>query len=556
MKVLLLAIFMVFSSANVYILDSKVNIQRYMKLGLDIYNYQDNLKLLQKKTNGKIISEDDITNLPKNSTLFLIDDLALSQKAQKDIIDFVANGGVIVFNFKPAYIDENDKYTKNKFLSTITGLKPAGYIKKGKDNVYFLVQNLLSPIAIKDAKRIDFVVYDNIPIFRGKKPDLEFTNFAMTQPIIYKNRFLPNGAFWSGKYKKGGWIYFNLPFYMFLNDGVEKKYFDSLLNSIINYSTQKIAVIKYPFLYLDKMVFISEDTEYEFFNLAQFVGALNKYDLNGTAFCVGHLAKNYPELMKQVGNMKNIEVGSHSYSHTKLIDKPANILKKVEINGNDNLLYSLSHQKTRGFRPPREETNKKLIGVIENSTLNYVLSKNLGQLRAKYEGKILFFPRIGTDDYQYIIELDWTPKQIVDEMKKEVDFLMGLNAMYTLSTHTHLMNYGSNIKMLESLLAYVKKKHYPVYKGKTIARLINEMNNINLNYKKLDKKLIITINNKNKTLIKSFKFRIYFLNDIYSKIEVDNPKISVKIINLTNNYENIEVRNIPPNRQFKVILEK
>ena len=485
----------------------------------------------------------------------MIDDLALSNKAQKDIINFVANGGVIVFNFKPAYIDEKGRFTKNKFLSTITGLKPAGYIKKGKDNVYFLVQNLLSPIAIKDAKRIDFVVYDDIPIFTGKKPDLEFTNFVITQPIVYKNRFLPNGAFWHGRYKKGGWIYFNLPFYMFLNNGIETKYFNSLLNSMINYADKKISLVKYPFLYLDKMVFISEDTEYEFFNLAQFVGALNKYDMNGTAFCVGRLAKQYPKLMQEVGKMKNIEVGSHSYSHTKLIDKPVSVLDKVEINGNDNLLYSLSHQKTRGFRPPREETNKKLIGVIENSTLNYVLAKNLGQLRAKYEGKILFFPRIGTDDYQYIIELDWTPEQIINEMKEEVDFLMNLNAMYTLSTHTHLMNYGSNVKMLEALLAYVKKKHYPVYKGKTIARLINEVNNIDLSYQKSNSKIIITINNKNQNMIKLFRFRIYHLNDIPKNIQVDNPNISAKIIKKTNDYEDIEIKNMPKNSIFKVILE-
>jgi len=95
-------------------------------------------------------------------------------------------------------------------------------------------------------------------------------------------------------------------------------------------------------------------------------------------------------------------------------------------------------------------------------------------------------------------------------MKREVDFLMNLHALFTLSTHTHLMNYKANVKMLEQFLAYVKKKKYPVLKGKDIAKLIRENDKIHINLQNSQ----IVIYNTNDLVIKKFIFRIYFLDKV------------------------------------------
>ena len=543
--------------ANVYILDSDINKNRYQELHLDAQDYSLNLEKLKKFIEKKgykseIISEYDLDDLKTGDVLFLIDAFAISQKAQNQIKNFVANGGKIVFNFKSAFLNENATLTNKTFLEEITGLKQIAYGIHPKDNVFFVIQHLLSPISIIDAKRLEISLYDTIPLFKGKTPDFEFTNWSITEGLVYKNKPLPSGVLWDGKYKKGGWIYFSFPFYVFLSEEKLKSGWQSVLDSIIDYSIKGVSVVKYPYLKYDKMAFVSEDTEYKYINFLNFINALKKYDVNGTAFCVGRLAKQYPNLMKQAGKLSFLEIGSHSYSHTKLIEKSKQELSNVEINGNNKLLQTLSNQSIEGFRPPREETNNKLINIMENSSLKYVLAKNLGQLKPKYMGKLMFLSRIGTDDYQYLMELDWNRTQIIDRMKQEVDYVTSLNGLYTMSTHTHLMCYKSNVKMLEGLLSYIKKKHYPILKGDDIVKLIYQVDNIDIHFKKISQGLSIDIINKLDTNIDEFVFRVYFLNKPYIKIRA---AFKNKLIKYNDNYVDVKLFNIKPYQKLNVILE-
>ena len=554
--VLIISIVSLFAKA--YILNSDVNKDRYKELKLDIWTYNDNLKILQKFIIKKgfeceIISENDLDKLKKGDVLFIIDSFAISQKAQNQIKNFVSNGGKIVFNFKSAFLNEKGKLTNKTFLEEITHLKQIAYGIAPKDNVFFVIQHLLSPIKIKDAKRLEISLYDTIPLFKGKIPDLEFVNYSITEPLIHNKKPLPSGILWDGKYKKGGWIYFSFPFYVFSSKDRLKNGWQSVIDSIIDYSLKDVAIVKYPYLKYDKMTFVSEDTEYKYVNFLNFINALKKYDVNGTAFCVGRLAKLHPELMKQAGRLKFLEIGSHSYSHTKLIDQPKEELSKVEINGNNKLLQKLSNQEIVGFRPPREETNNKLIDVMENSSLKYVLAKNLGQLKPKYIGKLMFLSRIGTDDYQYLMELDWNRTQIINKMKQEVDYVTSLNGLYTMSTHTHLMCYKSNVKMLEGLLKYIHEKKYPMLKGDDIVKLIYQVDNIDIKFTKISQGLSIDIKNRLNTNIDEFIFRIYFLNQGYNKIRC---ALKTKLIKYNDNYIDIKVFHIKANQKFNLILEK
>ena len=553
MRVLILFIFIINLFANNYILNSDVNRERYKKLHLDLFDYDARNKLIKnmiikKGQNAKIISESQLDNLQPSDVLFLIDAFAISQNAQNKIIQFVANGGRLVFNFKSAFLNEKGYFTRDSFLVKLTKLHPLGYGYEPGNHDIFVTQHLLSPINIPHSEVIDFIVYDTIPFFKGKTPDFEFTNYSATEPLRYKNKFVPSGALWDGKYKKGGWIYFSFPFYVM---STTKKWRETF-SSIIDYALNSIALVKYPYLKYDKMTFVSEDTEYKYTNFNNFINALQKYDVNGTAFCVGRLAKLHPELMKMAGKLPFLEIASHSYSHTKLIDKPKEVLNKVEINGNDKLLQKLSSQEVKGFRPPREEINKKMEDVIHTSSIEYVLAKYLNQLRPKYEDGLMFLSRMGTDDYQFLMELDWNKTQIINKMKQESDFITSLNGLYTLSTHTHLMNYKSNAEMFEGILKHLHEKKYPVLKGKDIVNLIYQKDNIKLSYQKTNNGLDITIDNKNNVDIKEFIFRVYFLEKGYNKIRCP---LKTKLIKYNNNYIDIKLFNLPKKSKTKLFLE-
>jgi len=554
MRIIILFIWVINLFADVYILDSDINRQRYIKLNLDLQDYDirnNKIKnmIVSKGVKVQIIKEDDLFDLKSTDILFLIDSFAISQEAQDQIIKFVANGGRLVFNFKSAFLNEKGYFTRDNFLVKLTGLKPLGYGYKPGDHNIFITQHLLSPISIPSAKVIDFIVYDTIPFFKGKTPDLEFTNYSATEPLRYKDKFVPSGALWDGKYKKGGWIYFSFPFYVL---DTKNKYWKSTFESIIDYALKGVQIVKYPYLKYDKMTFVSEDTEYKYLNFNNFINALEKYDLNGTAFCVGRLAKEHPKLMKMAGELPFLEISSHSYSHTKLIDKTIEELDKIEINGNNKLLQKLSGQEVKGFRPPREELNTRMKRIIETSSIEYILARYLEQLKPKYIGNLILFSRMGTDDYQYLMELDWNRTQIIDKMKQEADYITSLNGMYTMSTHTHLMNYKSNAIMFEGLLKHLKNKHYPVLKGKDIAWLIFTKDKIKLEFKQEKNGIDINIKNQNPYEIKEFIFRVFYLRKPFKKIR---SVYKTKLLKYNNNYVDIKVFNIKKHQNLKLFLE-
>ena len=501
------------NAKKVYILESSATKNRLSEIGGDVEAYSKHIqtikKILKKKGfNPKIIDESNIDKITNRDVLIVIDAISLSEKTQKRIIEFVKHGGNLLFNFDTGFVDDNGKVTGTKMIETITGLKHRGYVVRNKDNTFFLVSKLLSPIKIPNGKRLDVVLYDRIPIFSGKKPNLLFVNWSMTAGMKKGNKSIPSGAVWSGQYGKGGWIYFSFPFYAMDSSNIDSKYYYKIFDEMINYLYKEIKVVAFPYVHYKKMVFISEDTEYKFTQLNNFANVIKKYDINGTAFCVGRLAEKHIPLMAKVGSIKNLEIASHSYSHTKLIDENENQLVK-EFKFNKYLLEYLTDRKVVGFRPPREEMNKKMFEMLEKYGYHYILWKNFSQLEVKLNGDLVEIPRIGTDDYSYLIELDWNKNQIVSRIKKEAKFITSLNAIYTLSTHTHLMNYKSNITMLERAVQFFKKEKYPILKGRDVAFLAKQSKNIEIETTKTETNFIVKIKNKNYEDVKNLIIRLY-----------------------------------------------
>jgi peptidoglycan/xylan/chitin deacetylase (PgdA/CDA1 family) len=525
---------------KIYLYLPDENLKRVKELGLE-YNYNSSIKYIHSLKKYKIIDISTLKNINTKIPLLLIDNFVLSKDEKYLLKQYIQNGGSIIFNFN---VDK-------KFLKEITGLENVGYIQREKGNIFYLISKRLSPIQIPDSKRLDIVLYDRVPIFVGKKPNLLWTNWAINNTIYNKDKEeLPNGALWSGRYKKGSWIYFSFPFYSFRSVESQEGYYKKLFENMLDYAFYRYKVVKYPYLDSDKMIFISEDTEFRFENLEHFSNMIKKYEINATAFCVGKLAEKHPKMVKKAGEY--IEIASHSYSHTDLLNADRNKLD-IEVRLNRILLHNLSGDKIIGFRPPREQTNKRLREVLKESGFKYVLEKNLGQLAPKYDGNLMIIPRTGTDDYAYLIQLDWDKEKIIKRIVKEMKFITSLNAIYTLSTHTHLFSYKSNIFILEEAIKEFKKSGIPILSGAEIVKKIETTKQIELKSSLTDKNILVQLKNNNPFEVKRFVFRVY---GSVVNVTSDFINIKSKIIKKGEGFVDIEVSNIPKFAEVTLFLER
>ncbi|WP_172413507.1 polysaccharide deacetylase family protein [Lebetimonas natsushimae] len=542
---------------DIYIINSNTNNDYFLDIGI-LDNYKDNIIKLQNKfltanIKSKIINIEDIKNIPENSIIILPDIISISKKEFNIIKQFLANGGNIIFNYHFGYMD-NNKLVKAKRIEEITKLK---YIKEGisKKNSPFLVPKVLSPFILSSTKahRIDSALYggDIIPVFRSSKiPDFVYTNWAITSTLMDLDTnklldFYEDGAVWHGKYMKGNWLYFNFPLYVLLD--LNNNDFNFILNNIINYFKNPITVSIYPYIDYKKAVFISEDTEYEYPYGLNFATLANKYDINVTMFCVAKLAEEYPEITKKESKFSNVEIGSHSYSHTKIVGTTLEKYKQETI-GSKQILEKIINKKIYGFRPPREEIDKTMINLLIKGGYKYVMEKEKPYLLPKEEYKgIVTIPRHGTDDYLYLVQLDWDKTKILKRIIYETDFLTKINTIYTLSVHTHLLSYKSNIAIEKAYFDYLKtKKDIMPLKGMDLIKRYYWKKNIHISTAFYNNKAVININNKNKISIKNLKIRIYTPDIKIKSIVTEIVNSKIKIIKKTKEYMDVEISEINP----------
>ncbi len=554
------------NNKNIYILKSKDTINFLINSDLDDTLYINKIqklktKLIKNGFNPQIITENQINSLPKNSILFALDTYNLNNKDLNNIISFVKNGGTLIFNYHFAYFI-NNKFDRAKTISKITKLK---FISDGidKSNAAFYVPKILSPLTLSNinAKREDLVLYNNdiIPLFKSKNaPDFSLSDWAVTSTAKLNNKLLnvnEAGIAWHGFLGKGKWFYFSFPSYVFLD--MKDSYFKKLITNIYNFSVNPITIAIYPYIDTSKAIFISEDTEYKYKDLIHFAKLCNKYNIHATAFCVAKLANQYPNITKQAANFPQIEIGSHSYSHTKIVGASTDKVKK-EIFFSKKILEKITGKEVYGFRPPREEIDKLMEIWLRKSGYKYVMEKVKPFLLPKevYKG-LITIPRHGTDDYAFLINLDWDKTQILKRIEYETNFLTSLNILYTLSVHTHLISYKSNIDILENYFNFLKK-HPDIkpLKGIELAKRAKLLQNISYSINTFGKNLILTIENNNNSTIKNLSFRLYWPN--VKIVNITPEKIKVNISKIKENkemkYTDYKIERINPKTKLKFII--
>ncbi len=514
---------------KIVILSSKKTAQYYMHQGLAVDAYSEKIRKFSNLIDdlgykAKIMPLDKLDTLDKDTLAFVLDAQVLSEKNREDMRHFISKGGSLFFNFLAGFRDEGGKYRAEKFVASITNLhlskKGFAAFKEGLS----LTPKLLSPFAsyLKEGKRLDVPLYDKLPIYISSEKnniDIFATAYDQVTPPITQNiadSFQNDEAAlaWHGYRGKGKWVYTSLPSYSFYDIKKEQDDYKKILAGMITFLSQKVIVEPYPYIDQSAAVFVSEDTEYKFENFKHFSDLSKEYHIPVTAFIVASLAAlpEHKEMMQEIAKNPYVEFASHSTSHKKIVGE-SEVFVQNETAGSKKMIDPLAPTPIRGFRPPREELNALMRKYLSRSGFAYILGANASYLYPKLdkeEPNLLIIPRHGTDDYSYLVNLDWDQKEIVNQMKKEAQFVTGLNGIYTLSVHTHLFAYSTNIEIIRAFYEHLKTDpSLKVLNGKEIVKRVLAHNSIDVSTKILGNQLIISINNSAKSAVKNLHLKLF-----------------------------------------------
>jgi peptidoglycan/xylan/chitin deacetylase (PgdA/CDA1 family) len=555
---------------DIVIIDSRASAQYFAKHGGSIEAYSARIKQFEAFIHDMgytttILPIEKLHEVSKQSVVFLLDAQVLSAQNKEEIKTFVKDGGALFFNFLAGFDDTSGKYVAEKFVKDITTLqlssKGFGHFKTGLSATL----KLLSPFSVylKEGISMPIALYDEIPIYetKGQGADFFMSNYDQVQPPMIKdtnNQFTntESALAWHGYLGKGKWVYTSLPSYSFYDIEKQRGAYQKMLAGMIDYLSSEVVVQAYPYIDQKSVIFISEDTEYKFSNFKRFTDLAKEYGIPVTTFLVANLATapEHKEMLEEIKKNTYVEFASHSTTHKKIVGESEAFVLNETANSK-KLIDPLAPKSIIGFRPPREELNKLMKKDLADAGFSYVLGASksfLYPVLDKDDPRLYFIPRHGTDDYSYLVNLDWNQDEIVESIIKEANFVTQLNGIYTLSVHTHLFSYKSNINIIRSFYEYLKK--HPELKplqGAALIQRVKLAQNIELSSKMVQGELVITVKNNNAHAVKNLNIQL-FKNPEH---KVEDGRVSHDLEVTYKNFDNtIVVENIPGNTTANIYI--
>ena len=566
------------SKQPIYLLTSKSSAILYAKKGNSTEIYTSKIKQFARflETLGyktRLIPEKEIAKLPQNAVLLVLDTPALTEKSKEAIKQFVQKGGNLLFNFTTGFTTPSGNYIGDRFVSDITGLHLsqrlgfASFKDNQNNGTLFVTPKLLSPFStyLRNGPSLFVVLYDKVPIFNTPatmQADIVATSFSQATPpnatdLSKSMRQEESGMGWHGYYGKGKWVYLAFPSYAFYDNRSQKEQFKKLLAGIIDYLQKPVTAEIYPYIDRASTLFISEDTEYKFTNFRRFADLAKEYRIPVTAFIVAGLAQKpeHKEMMHYIAQNPYVEFASHSTSHQQIVGKDEPYIIQ-ETEGSKKIIDRFAPKPIQGFRPPREELNDLMKKHLSKGGFTYILGATEEYLYPDFDKKyprLLIIPRHGTDDYSYLVNLDWDQKQIVDQMIRELNFVTALNGIYTLSVHTHLFSYSSNINILRKFYNYLKEHpQFQPINGRQLVRRILQAKRLHQTLQEQNRRYILTIINDNPTAVENLYVKLFKHPAMHitggGVLGTDTP------VTIDNREDTIYIQKIAPNTTIKVIF--
>jgi peptidoglycan/xylan/chitin deacetylase (PgdA/CDA1 family) len=555
--------------SDIFLLDSAHSRKTLDDWGLDKNHYQTQLNGFAARFSGspyrvKQISESQLATLPSDSVLLVIDAVSLSTDNLRDIEAYVAKGGSLMLNHMAGFNDPNGNYRGGEFVDSITGLKhqkPIGEQLAFKG--LFVTPKIFSPLTeyVPDGDRLSLVIYEPLPIFNnnGRQPDLILTNWARNQPPnSYNKQPIPlqsAGAMWHGLKGEGRWVYFNFPGYVFNERGSQADSFDDLFKGAVDYLRLPSQLRLMPYLNKESATVVFEDVEYQYETLNQFIDIAEKYQLPMTTFQVAEEAKKKKEILQRSHQSSYIEVGSHSYSHGKIIKQSEQILEK-EIADSKSYLEK-NGKAVVGFRPPREELDDAMLEQMIDAEYDYVLAGNQDKIYPQLlANDFVVIPRLGTDDYGFFVTGQISVDKIQSQVISEAAMLKSINAVYTLGVHTHLMTYGDNLKIFEEIVKKLKAtKNHNIMTAAEVAKRVRQAKNIEHYVNTTTNNHIINVTNNNHVEVKNVILRLYWQGSLPIQ-SIKSEVIGVKVTaehNREAKYSDIHIESLKANANLSIL---
>jgi len=98
---------------------------------------------------------------------------------------------------------------------------------------------------------------------------------------------------------------------------------------------------------------------------------LKKADIKAIFFMIGHHVNEYPEIAKRVAD-EGHTIGNHGYAHSVMMYyTPAEI--EEEIKYTEQVIYKITGQTTKYFRPPKAWLRKKIKNKIKSMGYDIIL---------------------------------------------------------------------------------------------------------------------------------------------------------------------------------------
>jgi polysaccharide deacetylase family protein (PEP-CTERM system associated) len=131
-----------------------------------------------------------------------------------------------------------------------------------------------------------------------------------------------------------------------------------------------------------------------------------KLNIKTTFFCIGHFAKQHPDLVKQIKNAGH-EIASHTYSH-RFLNQITTELAKEDIYKSISVLEDITGEKVKSFRAPAfslDKNSKELLSYLLELGIEY--DSSFTSSKNEYGGNINNFhlPHIIKIDGQELVEL-------------------------------------------------------------------------------------------------------------------------------------------------------
>jgi len=147
--------------------------------------------------------------------------------------------------------------------------------------------------------------------------------------------------------------------------------------------------------------------------------------------------------------------------------------------------------------------------LLKNGGFKYIFGASENRLAPYYRDGIMIIPRVATDDYSYLINLDWDSEHILQEMIHEANTIANLNGIFTMSVHTHLMAFGSNINIIDNFFKYINsQKDMVPMTGSMLYKRLDARRNMSVDITRSSKNFIVTFSNNNPRIVKNVHYEV------------------------------------------------